>query len=103
MNITKKLKDILVNNLRFLTKYNKKIPEKLTVSQADIKISEEEILGDIDDILTELSRCRRSFNLVTDNDLIDAVIYEELALTARYTYLIRQARENGISGRTVLK
>ncbi len=99
MNTTKKLKDIL----GFLTKYNKNIPEKLNVPQADTKISEQELLGDIDDVLTELSRCRRSFNLVTDNDLIDAVIYEELALTARYAYLIRQARENGISGRTVLK
>lgn len=93
MNITEKIKEFL-NAYSFWKKDSKNIPE---VS------AEQTLLGDIDDVLYELSRCRRCFNLVTDSDLIDAVIYEELALTARYTYLIRQARENGISGRTVLK
>lgn len=97
MNITEKIKEFL-NGCGFEKKYNKKIPEASAVHS-----DEQELLGDIDDALNELSRCRKCFNLVTDSDLIDAVIYEELALTARYTYLIRQARENGISGRTVLK
>lgn len=97
MNITEKTKEFL-NGYSFWKKDKKNIPEVSAVH-----FDEQELLGDIDDVLYELSRCRKCFNLVTDSDLIDAVIYEELALTARYTYLIRQARENGISGRTVLK
>jgi len=33
------------------------------------------------------------FNLTDDWDLIEAVIYEQLSLRARYSYLIRKARE----------
>lgn len=63
----------------------------------------EEILADIDEIVNELSHCRRIFNLVTDSDLIEAAIYEELALRSRYAYLMKRARAQGITGRTVLK
>lgn len=63
----------------------------------------EEILADIDGIVSELSHCRRIFNLVTDSDLIEAAIYEELALRSRYAYLMKRARAQGITGRTVLK
>ena len=63
----------------------------------------EEILADIDEIVSELSHCRRIFNLVTDSDLIEAAIYEELALRSRYAYLMKRARAQGIKGRTVLK
>lgn len=63
----------------------------------------EEILADIDEIVNELSHCRRIFNLVTDSDLIEAAIYEELALRSRYAYLMKCARAQGITGRTVLK
>lgn len=63
----------------------------------------EEILADIDEIVSRLSHCRRIFNLVTDSDLIEATIYEELALRSRYAYLMKRARAQGITGRTVLK
>ena len=63
----------------------------------------EEILADIDEIVSRLSYCRRIFNLVTDSDLIEAAIYEELALRSRYAYLMKRARAQGITGRTVLK
>jgi len=33
------------------------------------------------------------FDLTDDQDLIEAVIYERLSLEARYSYLIRKARE----------
>jgi len=32
------------------------------------------------------------FNQTDDKDLIDAVIYEQLSLEARYSYLLRKAR-----------
>ncbi len=63
----------------------------------------DELLSDIDEIVSKLSHCRRRFNLVTDDDLIEAAIYEELALRSRYAYLMKTAREKGITGRTVLK
>lgn len=65
--------------------------------------SGEELLNDIDKIVSEISHCRRRFELVTDDDLIDAEIYEELALRSRYAYLMKKARAKGITGRTVLK
>lgn len=65
--------------------------------------SGEELLNDIDKVVGEISHCRRRFDLVTDNDLIDAEIYEELALRSRYAYLMKKARAQGITGRTVLK
>lgn len=63
----------------------------------------EDILADIDEIVIMLSHCRRVFNLVTDNDLIEAAIYEELALRSRYAYLMKRARAEGITGKAVLK
>lgn len=36
------------------------------------------------------------FNMTTDSDLIEAVIYEKLSLQRRYTYLIKQAKIKGI-------
>lgn len=63
----------------------------------------EELLDDIDEVISSLSHCRRRFDLVTDSDLIDAAIYEELALRARYAYLMKKARAQGITGRTALK
>lgn len=63
----------------------------------------EELLNDIDEVISSLSRCSRRFELVTDSDLIDAAIYEELALRARYAYLVKKARAQGITGRTALK
>lgn len=63
----------------------------------------EELLADIDEIVSELSHCQRRFNLVTDSDLIEAAIYEELALRSRYAYLMKKARAQGITGRTALK
>lgn len=52
----------------------------------------EELKNDIDNVISELSRCRRRFELVTDSDLIDAAIYEELSLRSRYAYLVKKAR-----------
>ncbi len=63
----------------------------------------EKLLADIDEVVTSLSHCRRRFDLTTDSDLIDAAIYEELALRSRYAYLVKKARSQGITGRTALK
>ena len=74
-----------------------------TPKDAEKENAEKELLADIDSVINELSHCRRRFDLVTDNDLIEAAIYEELALRSRYAYLMRRAREAELKGRTVLK
>ncbi len=48
--------------------------------------------------LTErLAGVRSTFDLVTDNDAIDALIYEENAVLARLSQLYKEARANGLS------
>ena len=34
--------------------------------------------------------------MITDDDLIEAVIYEKLSLQLRYTYLLKLAKRKGI-------
>jgi len=50
----------------------------------------------IKDELRELSELIKQkdelFNQTDDKDLIEAVIYEQLSLEARYSYLLRKAR-----------
>ena len=36
------------------------------------------------------------FDLVDDDDLIEAIIYEQKALRSRYAYLIKQAKEQSL-------
>ena len=41
--------------------------------------------------------------MVWEDELIEALIYEEKALFARYAYLLRKAKENGISLKTAVR
>lgn len=36
------------------------------------------------------------FNMATDEQLIEAMIYEQRSLQSRYAYLLKLAKENGI-------
>ena len=36
------------------------------------------------------------FNMATEDEVIEAVIYEQRALQSRYAYLLKRAREKGI-------
>ncbi len=55
------------------------------------------------EILSELERLEESirkndflFDMAEDGDLIEAAIYEKRALQARYAFLIKTAKENGV-------
>ena len=54
----------------------------------------------IQDELAELSQQiqeqEKLFDLVDDEDLIEAIIYEQKSLRSRYTYLIKQAKEQSL-------
>ncbi|MCL2054662.1 MAG: YaaL family protein [Oscillospiraceae bacterium] len=54
------------------------------------------ILTEINEIKSRLSQIETSFNLALDGKLIEAAIYEEMALKSRYAYLLQLARENNI-------
>ncbi len=57
----------------------------------------EEILERISYLTERLDDVRVTFDLVTDERTIDALIYEENALLCRIEALHREARERGIS------
>lgn len=46
-----------------------------------------------------LSQIRESYDMTDEPELVDALIYEELAMRARYDYLIRTAKERNIKCR----
>ena len=55
------------------------------------------LFDDIAYVENRLERIRECFDMTDEPELVDALIYEELALKARYAYLLRIAKENKIS------
>lgn len=54
------------------------------------------LFEDIEYVEQRLERIRESFDMTDEPELVDALIYEELALRARYAYLLRIAKEKNI-------
>lgn len=54
------------------------------------------LFEDIEYVENRLERIRESFDMTAEPELVDSLIYEELALRARYAYLLRVAKENDI-------
>jgi len=54
----------------------------------------DQLIRDIREVRRQLEAVHASFALETDEDLLDAAIYQREALQARYRYLLRQARAN---------
>lgn len=54
------------------------------------------LIEDIRDVKISLEGIQTKFNMTSDSDLIEALIYEERALNSRYSYLLRLAKTNGI-------
>lgn len=50
------------------------------------------LVGDIDEIQRSLENVRKQYDDVCEDELIEALIYEELSLRARYRYLLRVIR-----------
>lgn len=51
---------------------------------------------DIERVMLRLDVVRNQFDYVDDEDLIEALIYEENGLMSRYRYLIKYAKANNI-------
>lgn len=56
----------------------------------------ERIISDIKSISEELSANRQKYDLADDDSLIDSYIYQEMALKAKYSYLLKLAKENNV-------
>ena len=68
--------------------FKKKEPKEATEKSALV----EEIAAISDLIASNEQR----FNMATDEQLIEAMIYEQRSLQSRYAYLLKLAKENGI-------
>ena len=53
------------------------------------------LIEDIREVRQQLEGIHAFFALESDEDLLDAAIYQREALQARYRYLLRLARETG--------
>ncbi len=56
---------------------------------------ENELQAAIRHVCDELTRVQTCFQMESDPDMIEAYIYEQEALRARYRYLLKMARQNG--------
>ena len=56
-----------------------------------------ELLCAIRDVCRQMDNARLRFEMESDSDLIEAAIYEMEALRARYRYLLRRARKEGVT------
>lgn len=55
------------------------------------------LVDDMHELMWRMEQNRRLFDLTCDEDLVDALIYEHNALMARYAYLLKQARLEGVT------
>ena len=69
----------------------------IALPQEKTKKQEESPLAEAIREVSRLLSCNEAwFRLETDEDLIEACIYESRALRARYRYLLRMAREQNV-------
>ncbi len=67
------------------------------LEQQDKQQEREKILAEIKKVSGQIARIESCFQMTSDEDLIDSCIYEMESLNARYRYLLRKAREEGVS------
>ena len=76
--------------------------QKKRREKEDEERERKELIKDIEYITMRLEQIQESFDLVCESELIDAMIYEEKALKAKYAYLLRLAKEKKIKCRMVI-
>jgi len=75
----------------------KNIVDNLTISICSSSQSKE-IIKAIREAMVEWETARAYFEITSEPKLVDYAIYLEAAAKARYTFLIGEAREKGITG-----
>ena len=61
------------------------------------------LLEELQDVISELNNAYINFNSALEPELIEACIYEINALQARYAYLLRSARAQGMKNISVFR
>ena len=61
------------------------------------------LLEDIDYVSKRLENIRECYDMTSEPELVDALIYEEKAMRSRFDYLIRIAKENNIKCRIFIR
>jgi len=59
----------------------------------DNTFTKEKLIAELRELNSQISAVNREFNLVTDDNLIDSLIYQMLALTERQQFLIKSLKE----------
>lgn len=69
------------------------------LKRAILKTEEQphEVLAAIREVCQALDTVNARFEMESDGDLIESCIYEMEALRARYRYLLRQAKDQGLT------
>lgn len=55
-----------------------------------------EILSELDRLSDMIEKNEALFNLADDDNMLEAMIYEQKALQSRYIYLLKTAKEKGV-------
>ena len=77
----------------------KQVMDRVLINTENIRDEEVEarrIIEQMDELKVNIRSAESTFRDVTDDDLIEATIYEIASLKARYSYLIRLAKEKAI-------
>ncbi len=61
------------------------------------EIEVDKIIGNIDGVLEQIKAAYAKFNTLTDDNLVEATIFEIKSLEARYKHLIEEAKSKNIS------
>lgn len=70
--------------------------------QSESDKSGDELLCEIEAVKQGLNSVSSRFEFQSDPDLVESCIYEMQALTARYRYLLREARRTGLRCSAIL-
>ena len=54
------------------------------------------LLEDLEYVTERLERIRESYDMTSEPEMVESLIYEEIAMKARFDYLIRIAKERNI-------
>lgn len=59
-------------------------------------LEKDELLEEMERLKELIEKNEQVFNITTDEELIDAVIYEQISLKHRFAHLLKTAKEKGI-------
>ncbi len=70
--------------------------KKESIEKDDFKTR---LLEDLEYVTERLERIRESYDMTSEPEMVESLIYEEKAMKARFDYLIRIAKERNIKCR----